>query len=454
MDSWSDYFHRQTTGHLTTLKQEQYLYDHLLECVRVESPEAMLVRFRALFVKATGYSDQQVWRSVEQILDSPFIEKDFKFILNRCCHILINHWLMQPRLHNDIPALIELLATVADSPGHNRATKRMRQLTRSFQQTEQYAALKRLAQVVNPSNGEGSDSPPLGTLIRRYPCLYDHSLLTEDSTDQERKRVRRIRRQVQRQFDRDLARYATAKLQDSRLESVLTSSVLTNSVLTNEVVLAGHPVLEPPLNPGGRLAQGQSERNPTLLSDRRLDKALRQFGGKIDGSNTYHDLAQRFLTYSRYAPSYDRFKDDLFDYLTASIDPKYGQRQFNQRLYDYLQDTLPDHNTQQINDVLLVGTCRRLINFLVVENQEQPNHAVFVDLLGNLGASLTIGLLLKILLICRNVRPYLERQFAVLFKHYESCSKDGVLWLVESLEHLNVALSVNFGTLTLCSSSL
>ncbi|PSB09295.1 hypothetical protein C7B76_25520 [filamentous cyanobacterium CCP2] len=437
MDSWSDYFHRQATGHLTTLSEEQCLYDHLLECARVEPPEAMLVRFQSLFIKASGYSDQHVWRSIERILDSPFIEKDFKFILNRCCHILINHWLMQPRLHSDIPSLVSLLAAVPDSPGHHRATKRMRQLVRNFQQTEQYAALRRLAQVVGqPSDGAlGYGSPPLGTLIRRYPCLYDHSLLTEDSTDEERKRVRRIRRQVQRQYDRDLARYATSKLQDSRLDPVLASSVITSST-------------------PGNTTRGRSERNPTLLSDRRLDIALRQFGGKIDGSNTYHDLAQRFLTYSRYSPSYDQFKDDLFGYLTESIDPKYGQRQFNQRLYDYLQDTLPDHNSQQINDVLLVGTCRKLINFLVVENQEQPNHAVFVDLLGNVGASLTIGLLLKILLICRNVRPYLERQFAVLFKHYESCSKDGVLWLVESLEHLNVALSVNFGTLTLCAPGL
>lgn len=437
MDSWSDYFHRQATGHLTTLSEEQCLYDHLLECARVEPPEAMLVRFQSLFIKASGYSDQHVWRSIERILDSPFIEKDFKFILNRCCHILINHWLMQPRLHSDIPSLVALLTAVPDSPGHHRATKRMRQLVRNFQQTEQYAALRRLAQVVGqPSDGAlGYGSPPLGTLIRRYPCLYDHSLLTEDSTDEERKRVRRIRRQVQRQYDRDLARYATSKLQDSRLDPVLVSSIITSST-------------------PGNTTRGRSERNPTLLSDRRLDIALRQFGGKIDGSNTYHDLAQRFLTYSRYSPSYDQFKDDLFGYLTESIDPKYGQRQFNQRLYDYLQDTLPDHNSQQINDVLLVGTCRKLINFLVVENQNQPNHAIFVDLLGNVGASLTIGLLLKILLICRNVRPYLERQFAVLFKHYESCSKDGVLWLVESLEHLNVALSVNFGTLTLCAPVL
>ncbi|HEY9662720.1 MAG TPA: hypothetical protein V6C65_30070 [Allocoleopsis sp.] len=427
MDSWSDYFHRQSTGHLTTLAEEQCLYDHLLICVRAELPEELLVRFRALFVNAIGYSDQQVWRAMERIVQAPLIERDFKFILNRCCHILINHWLMQPRQHYAIPLLVNLLTTIPDSPGQNRTTKRLRQFGRTFQQSEQFAALKRLSELVNHSadGSIGSETKPLGSLIRRYPCLYEHNLLTVDSTDEERHRIRRMQRQVQQQFEQDLARYATYKVQLCSRSS--------------------------PVTP---LSQGRSNQNPTLLSDRKLDKALRQFGGKIDGHNTYRDMAQRFLTYSKHSPCYRHFKKDLYDYLTASVDPRYGHRQFNPRLADYLQATLSDQDDQPLNDVLLVGTCRRLLNFLVVENQQHLNHVVFVDLLGNLGISMTIGLLLKVLLICRTVKPYLEKQFALLFQHYEASAREGVLWLVESLEHLNVALSVNFGSLKLCSASL
>jgi hypothetical protein len=85
----------------------------------------------------------------------------------------------------------------------------------------------------------------------------------------------------------------------------------------------------------------------------------------------------------------------------------------------------------------------------VVENAQCPNHAVFVDLTGNLGITTTISLLLKIVLICRKVKPYLEKQFAVLFKHYETSSQDSVTWLIDSLESLNVAFSINFGSLSL-----
>lgn len=437
MDSWSDYFHRQTTGRLTTATEEQSLYDHLLSCARTEPPEELLARFRALFINATGYSDQQVWQAVERIVNSPCSDRDFKFIFNRCCHILINHWLMQPRLHGAIPVLISLLDAVPDSPGHNRTTKHLRQLVREFQQTEQYIALKRLVQVVSQPPDYASETKPLGSLICRYPCLYEHSLLTIDSTTEERQRVRRIRRQAQRQFERELARYATCKLQLSGVQAGLSAAVQANSS-SRDVYLM----------------EGRSARNPTLLSDQRLDAALRQFGGKVDGQNTYHDLARSFLTYSKQAPCYRHFKTDLYEYLTASINPRYGRQQFNQRLYDYLQQTLLDQDNQRLNDVLLVGTCRKLLNFLVVENQQKPNHAVFIDLLGNMGIAMTVGILLKIVLICRTVKPYLEKQFAVLFQHYESHTREGVLWLVESLEHLNVAFSVNFGSLKLCSTSL
>ncbi|MBF2048911.1 MAG: hypothetical protein EDM05_049900 [Leptolyngbya sp. IPPAS B-1204] len=419
MDSWSDYYNRRITHHQTTYLEEEQLYGHLLDCVRTEAPEELLARFRMLFIEASGYADHAVWQALKKIVDSPFVEKDFKFILNRSSYIFINHWLMQPRLHSAIPELVALFDANPSGLGRSRTTQRLRDLVRQFRTTDQYMALKRMAQVVSQTpEGTANGGSTLGTLIRRYPCLYNYNLLTTDSTDEQRRRVRQIKRHVQRQFERDLAQYATFKL------------------------LQGDIPAEQPKDL-------RSSKNPTLLSDRRLDRALQQFGGKIDGSNTYHDLAQRFLTYSSHACSYQGFKTDLYEYLTDSVDAKYGNRQFNQRLYSHLQTILPEHDEHQLNDVLLIGTCRKLLNFLVVENSQCPNHAIFVDLTGNLGITATIGLLLKIVLICRKVKPYLEKQFAILFKHYETCTRDSVTWLIDSLENLNVAFSINFGSLSL-----
>jgi hypothetical protein len=61
----------------------------------------------------------------------------------------------------------------------------------------------------------------------------------------------------------------------------------------------------------------------------------------------------------------------------------------------------------------------------------------------------TTGLLLRILLICHQVRPFLERRFSILFNHYEVASSETVAWLVNLFENINVALSLNFGSVDL-----
>ncbi|HEY9890191.1 MAG TPA: hypothetical protein V6D02_17420, partial [Candidatus Obscuribacterales bacterium] len=105
----------------------------------------------------------------------------------------------------------------------------------------------------------------------------------------------------------------------------------------------------------------------------------------------------------------------------------------------------------RVNDFLVIRTCSQLLNFLVLESPGKPQHFVFIDLINNLGPLLTTGLLLKIVLLCRKVKPYLERRFSILFSHYETVSQNNVEWLVKMFENLNVALSVNFGTTDISS---
>ena len=81
--------------------------------------------------------------------------------------------------------------------------------------------------------------------------------------------------------------------------------------------------------------------NPTLLGDRQLGFALKQFVGKVEGSYTYRDLAHRFVTHIDLTPSYKVFKEDFYEYLTYSINPAYGKGQFNERLYTHLKNIFP-----------------------------------------------------------------------------------------------------------------
>jgi hypothetical protein len=290
-----------------------------------------------------------------------------------------------------------------------------------FTETEQYLMLRRLAQVVSEApQVTGNGSRVVGTLIQRYPYLYEHCLLSEDSSYEHQQTVRQIQARVQRRFELDLSQYVTYQVRRAQ-------ALRSNSKEALERIIQ-------PVN------------NPTLLSERELAAALKQFVGKVQGSHTYRDVAQSFLTHTSHTSTYKEFKDDLYEYLAGSIDSAYGKRQFNDRLYTHLNSTLPQCDSQKPTEFLLVRTCSQLLNFLVVESPQRPNHFIFVDLITNLGATLTTGLLLKIVLLCRKVKPYLEKRFAILFNHYESSTRDGVPWLVTSLENLNIAFSVHFGS--------
>ena len=416
MTTWTDSDIRQTS------LEEQQLYDHLLYCVQVELPSELIERFQRLFLDGARYGDPQVWLALEKLAMSKRAEQDFKFVLNRCCHILINRWQMQPQLQGAIPQLVALFENPPDPRKvQSRGARRLRQLVQLFTETEQYLTLQRLSRVMSETaEASGNGSKVIGSLIQRYPYLYEHCLLSEDSSYEHQQTVRQIQARVQRRFELDLSQYVTYQVRRAQ-------AVRTQSIEALDKVI-------------------QPVRNPTLLSDRELGVALKQFVGKVQGSSTYRDVAQSFLTHSSHTSSYKDFKDDLYEYLTASIDPAYGKRQFNDRLYDQLKNILPVCDSQKPSEFLLVRTCSQLLNFLVVESPQRPNHFIFVDLITNLGATLTTGLLLKIVLLCRKVKPYLEKRFSILFNHYESSTRDGVPWLITSLENLNVAFSIHFGS--------
>ena len=56
-----------------------------------------------------------------------------------------------------------------------------------------------------------------------------------------------------------------------------------------------------------------------------------------------------------------------------------------------------------------------------------------------------MGLLLRIVLFCANVKPWLENRMAVLFNHHEHYRCKDAAWLISALEHVNLALVTNFG---------
>jgi hypothetical protein len=403
--------------------EEQQLYDHFIDCRRLESPEDLIERFRCLLIDGIEYPNSPVLTALYRLVTSGAAEQEFKYVLNRCCRILVNFWWFQPSQRWAIAQLIDVFEAMPRGAATHLGTQRLRKLVRQFLKTEEYRALQRLVQVieqeqdaVNSARAEQTagqhknQGRSLRHQIHRYPYLYLHCL-GGTSSEQEYAAVQNLQTERQHKYECELSRYVTYLVQQS----------------------------------SGSGRSPMPVKNPTLLSDTQLKTAINQFTGQVEGTHTYRDLARHFTLRSSQAPSYRAFKEGLYQYLITSIDAKYGNYHFNHWLQTQLKNTLPQSDTQRLNSFLVNRTYQQLLDSLVASPQNAGSHVIFVDLVTNVGATSTVGLLLKLLLLYGNLKSALEKRFASLYRHYEPVS-DGVEWLIESLENLQIAFSIHFGS--------
>jgi hypothetical protein len=402
---------------------EQKLYAYLLDLVQSNEPGQVLEEMKDLFVTGRGSRNPQIFLTLEKIVKGKYGAQNFNYFFNRCCYIVINHWQLSPQSQRYIPQLVDIIAAIPAAGQNYNASGSVRQLVKNFTACEQFARLQRLANIINAKYSTKATS--VGTLIHRYPYLYDYCLMGEESSQEHQQTVRRIKSQNERHFEVNLSRYVTYK--------VRTAQVNKSGLAIPQTELI-RPV-----------------KNPTLLSDGELNKSLKHFVGTVENGQTYQSLSKSFSNHIAYTQSYGAFKDELYEYIRNSLSGKYQQGNFNKKLFELFQNTYPEYNQQKPTEFLMMRTSSQLLNFLVVEGSQKPEHYVFIDLISNIGVTRTIGILLKIILFCSKVKPYLEKRFSILFNHYESFSREGVPWLVRTLENMQIALSVHFGKVDLSS---
>lgn len=405
---------------------EQAIFDYLLDLVQSAEGEKVLAEVADLFLTGRGSGNSHIFACLEKVTRAKYNAEDFNYFFNRCCYILINYWQLSPQSQRSIPQLVIMLekAVANIGPGGNPQGN-IRQLIKNFTMGEQFVRLKRLAHVI--SSKFETKSTSVGNLIHRYPYLYDYCLMGDDSSKEHRQTVHRIKAQNERKFEVNLSRYVTYR-------------VRTAQVNKSGLILPNRELIKP-------------VENPTLLTDRELNGSLKHFVGTVENGQSYHSLSKSFRSHVAYTQSFGAFKDELYEYIRGSLQGKYEQGSFNKRLFDLFQNTYPECNQQKPTEFLMMRTSSQLLNFLVVEGNQNPNHYVFIDLISNIGVKKTIGILLKVVLFCSKVKPYLEKRFSILFNHYEGVSREGVPWLVRTLENMQVALSVHFGRVDLSSLS-
>jgi hypothetical protein len=425
-------------SHSTFVRDCELIYEHLAILRKTVAQDELLAHFRALFIIGKTYPNPEILAAVHRIVVSRWAPTKFPLFLNRCCYILINYWWTHADFRLGTSQLATLLTSSPMVERPSLAISRLHQLRQQFTETEWFAGIQARARAEQDLNLQSSQSrrnqtrrnqmrpdlsgsaEPLALReeIYRYPFLYPHLLTSWDSSEEGQSAVQKLQLQREQQFEEDLYRYCL----DSKRGSL--EGLRGNSL----------------------------GKNPTLLEDSHLAKALAHYAGKAHQGRTILELANSTRQTMLQANSVRDAKQQMHRYLVELVDPKYSQHRFGTWLADQLSGTWSQGDRHIPQPNLLVQVCSQLINVLLSPPaHNQANHMMLIDFNNNVGANSTIGLILQVILVCRGlmrdkwnmIKALVARRFAQLCQHYQALSNDQSEWLVYCLEHLQVAFTVH-----------
>jgi hypothetical protein len=412
--------------------------EYIRECASNRLPESVINQFKCLFLEGK-HENSQISKALEKIIFSPLGQQKFNLMLSNCCYLIIDCWSNQLKSLKLSDELINVFNLVNQAKSYDRRKKQLIQLIVNYQKTELYLQLRAVVNIItieesgkslsNKTISTGSISTNstssniiINTYIRRYTYLYEYFLSEVEHIPQLTKLIKTTQVTRRENFEIQLSKHIIYRV---RLQQVARMGLLSKG--------AGKVITR--------------VENPTLLSEKAFKVAMKQYISKIDEQYTILQLAQRFVLQNNLRNCYQEYKQDLAQYLVGNLELKNTNYQFESKLRQKLNQIFSQSNSKQLNQNLVLQTCRQLFSFIIVEisPNSQPNYQRFPELIGNLGTAQTVAILIKLILICPEAKSDLEKKMALITKHYQLHDIKQVPWLVKTLEHLLIAFSIYFG---------
>lgn len=372
-------------------RSQETLYQFLLEIVQCWSPDQVLAEFKHLFIHHTGTISSHTLPHLYEILFSNQ-EQEFRNTLKRSCYILVNNWEVT-RNYQATQQLVQLFADpILYKPTESPTLKRLRTWLRNFIASSDFQDLKLFAARSSSKGTHWSHRYTSYLLVPQYADL-------QNSLEQ-RQAARTLCRQLREKFKLELAMYTA-------------------------------------FEPSATLRKAHA--NPTQLGDEVLRLVKRIVAKR--GPYSYANLARIFLNQTKNS-DYGAFKQSLQDYLLFSLDHDPVAHILKKRLPEHLNSLYIDRHEETLNPTLMLQTALRLIDALTTETNQEPA-GLFVLLLSQGNPIALVTVLLKLVLICRSCRTYLEVKIARLIQYYEQYSEDECQWVIRFFEMLNIALTIH-----------
>jgi uncharacterized protein YjbI with pentapeptide repeats len=368
----------------------EVIYEFFLHGVQTSSPEVVLDGFEQLFFYLLCPRQPEVQRALETILSVETGESCFHSTIQRCCYILINNWLLK-RQQRLIKNLIQRLSNSPDIYQTCLSIQESRLILwlNNFLNSEDY---QNLLQCANFDRNNWSSRYQSYLLVPQY--------LNPRNSREQKEVARNLAKQLKDKYKFDLAMYIT------RLDSPMGKNHKLN--------------------------------NPTQLGDEVINLIKQTIS--TQRVFNYGTQANLFLQNTQDF-DYQKFKQCLPQYLMFNVSQQYPANILREKIEEKLQSLYRLHDQKIVNKALIIRSCNRLLEFLLIEPGKPPSF--LFNLMIRQGSQLTLViLLLKLVLLGSPCRTYLEICIANLVQFYQDHAEFECQGLIQFLEIFNLVFTL------------
>ncbi len=382
-----------STGHSFSVSlgmTAEVIYEFFLHGVQTSSPEVVLDGFEQLFFYLLCPRQPEVQRALETILSVETGESCFHSTIQRCCYILINNWLLK-RQQRLIKNLIQRLSNSPDIYQTCLSIQESRLILwlNNFLNSEDY---QNLLQCANFDRNNWSSRYQSYLLVPQY--------LNPRNSREQKEVARNLAKQLKDKYKFDLAMYIT------RLDSPMGKNHKLN--------------------------------NPTQLGDEVINLIKQTIS--TQRVFNYGTQANLFLQNTQDF-DYQKFKQCLPQYLMFNVSQQYPANILREKIEEKLQSLYRLHDQKIVNKALIIRSCNRLLEFLLIEPGKPPSF--LFNLMIRQGSQLTLViLLLKLVLLGSPCRTYLEICIANLVQFYQDHAEFECQGLIQFLEIFNLVFTL------------
>lgn len=399
-------------GHLET-PAERELYNYVRELAHQPSEIAIRDYYRLLF-EGTADTHPVVQQALAALLASPKLPQVGNFVINRCFHTVGNRWMQEKDRQGALHELVTRLSTDMPDQAASPTLHRLHQVLRSYLSSDLYGALKWQMCLRPPNEGAAgaivdalaAEKQPLRDDFGRFFFIHEAMTTTPDIPRAQRHGIRHVQSEQARAFNHRLCAFADRERAPSK------------KIIPN-------PTTFPDREATQLIHTYRPDRPESLLA------TATAFQGDVRGLKLgeLREELQRFVLEPLAA----------VDSRLSPTHPGWIQNELRSRLMSGEADTVG------FNPVSVMTLCKRLLQFLVVESVARPSASYFKKLTKRVGHCAFTQAVLRIVLFWPQARFFLGERFSILFKTYQDFLKgdEQVIWLVQSLEHLNMGLTLN-----------